>query len=129
MTTQDRKRTNRQAALFWTLSLLFAGVGGLSTLADEGHDDPAPEPTPVVEQPLELPTPAPGPILTEWPSPAVDDCGDGTRGTFGECWQQMQEDIRESLGATAHAGTLCRDGWISRSVGSGTCSHHGGVAP
>lgn len=25
------------------------------------------------------------------------------------------------------AGAICRDHWISASVGSGTCSHHGGV--
>ncbi|MFE9974620.1 hypothetical protein ACFYRD_28660 [Streptomyces hirsutus] len=25
-------------------------------------------------------------------------------------------------------GTLCRDGWVSRSSGRGTCSHHGGIA-
>lgn len=24
-------------------------------------------------------------------------------------------------------GSLCRDGWVSRSRGSGTCSHHGGI--
>ncbi len=30
--------------------------------------------------------------------------------------------------AEAHADAVCRDGWYSRSSGSGTCSHHGGVA-
>jgi hypothetical protein len=25
--------------------------------------------------------------------------------------------------------TVCADGWISNSTGSGTCSHHGGIAP
>ena len=25
------------------------------------------------------------------------------------------------------SGAVCRDGWISQSTGSGTCSHHGGV--
>jgi hypothetical protein len=25
------------------------------------------------------------------------------------------------------AGAVCRDGWVSSSTGSGTCSHHGGV--
>lgn len=25
-------------------------------------------------------------------------------------------------------GTLCRDGWVSHSIGRGTCSHHGGEA-
>ena len=28
----------------------------------------------------------------------------------------------------AFAGTLCNDGWVSPSEGSGTCSHHGGVS-
>ena len=30
--------------------------------------------------------------------------------------------------SAALAGTLCNDGWISSSSGSGTCSHHGGIA-
>ena len=25
-------------------------------------------------------------------------------------------------------GAICNDGWQSQSTGSGTCSHHGGVA-
>jgi len=28
----------------------------------------------------------------------------------------------------AFAGSICNDGWVSDSTGSGTCSHHGGVA-
>jgi|694.fasta_scaffold102616_4 hypothetical protein len=28
----------------------------------------------------------------------------------------------------AYANTLCADGWVSRSKGRGTCSHHGGIA-
>ena len=30
--------------------------------------------------------------------------------------------------SAALAGTLCNDGWVSPSSGSGTCSHHGGIA-
>ena len=30
--------------------------------------------------------------------------------------------------ASAFAGSLCNDGWVSPSTGPGTCSHHGGVA-
>lgn len=32
------------------------------------------------------------------------------------------------LAVVAHAGTLCNDGWVSPSSGSGTCSQHGGIA-
>lgn len=32
------------------------------------------------------------------------------------------------LWSMALAGTMCNDGWISSSSGSGTCSHHGGIA-
>jgi len=32
------------------------------------------------------------------------------------------------LTQAALAGTLCSDGWVSSSSGSGTCSHHGGIA-
>jgi hypothetical protein len=28
---------------------------------------------------------------------------------------------------TPALATVCRDGWVSGSSGSGTCSHHGGV--
>jgi hypothetical protein len=31
-------------------------------------------------------------------------------------------------GGTLLGGTFCTDGWISGSSGSGTCSHHGGIA-
>ena len=30
--------------------------------------------------------------------------------------------------ASAFAGSLCNDGWVSPSTGPGTCSHHGGIA-
>ncbi|MFF3085163.1 hypothetical protein ACFVRB_08950 [Streptomyces nojiriensis] len=30
--------------------------------------------------------------------------------------------------APGYPGTLCGDGWASRSSGRGTCSHHGGIA-
>ena len=33
-----------------------------------------------------------------------------------------------AVAAPAHAGSICRDGTWSASEGSGTCSHHGGVA-
>jgi|GEM_PF-1607138 len=29
---------------------------------------------------------------------------------------------------SAKIGAVCKDGWVSYSTGSGTCSHHGGVA-
>jgi len=32
------------------------------------------------------------------------------------------------LSRSASAGSICSDGWISGSTGSGTCSHHGGIA-
>ena len=28
----------------------------------------------------------------------------------------------------SYADAICKDGWKSKSEGSGTCSHHGGVA-
>lgn len=32
------------------------------------------------------------------------------------------------LATSAFAGAICNDGWVSDSTGSGTCSHHRGVA-
>ncbi len=32
-----------------------------------------------------------------------------------------------TLASRQRIGAECDDGWISRSIGSGTCSHHGGV--
>ncbi|MBK8483158.1 MAG: hypothetical protein IPL31_02060 [Saprospiraceae bacterium] len=29
--------------------------------------------------------------------------------------------------STARSGAICHDGWVSKSKGQGTCSHHGGV--
>jgi len=36
-------------------------------------------------------------------------------------------DFHQAAAAASGAGAYCRDGWVSGSVGSGTCSHHGGV--
>lgn len=33
-----------------------------------------------------------------------------------------------NLGTGGLSGTVCSDGWISGSTGSGTCSHHGGIS-
>jgi hypothetical protein len=35
-------------------------------------------------------------------------------------------DSQAQLGLV-RVGAICMDGWQSRSTGSGTCSHHGGV--
>jgi len=35
--------------------------------------------------------------------------------------------FHQAADAASNAGAYCRDGWVSGSVGSGTCSHHGGV--
>lgn len=32
------------------------------------------------------------------------------------------------LASSAYGGSICNDGWVSPSEGSGTCSYHGGVA-
>lgn len=32
------------------------------------------------------------------------------------------------VSSSARAGAICRDGWVSSSTGSGTCSHHDGVS-
>lgn len=87
-----------------------------------------------------------------------DDCGDGTTGTFAECWARIKaeasQEVRDAeasqsaaarryaaptvwptptLTATAVARppavTICSDGSVSHSTGRGTCSWHGGVAP
>ena len=33
-----------------------------------------------------------------------------------------------TLITSASAGSICNDGWVSPSEGSGTCSYHGGIA-
>ena len=33
-----------------------------------------------------------------------------------------------SYNYNSFSGSTCRDGWVSRSVGRGTCSHHGGIS-
>lgn len=84
------------------------------------------------------------------------DCGDGTRGTFAECWERIKaEASREAAvwAATAFptrqsmptawpsriptmpaltlppaGGTVSGDGSLSQSTGRGTCSWHRGIA-
>lgn len=41
--------------------------------------------------------------------------------------RRMEEAQRVLPYLDEHSGAVCRDGWVSTSVGSGTCSWHGGV--
>lgn len=97
------------------------------------------------------PEPAPEEPIRMQPGPERD-CGDGTRGTFAECWQRLQQEAlaETSRSATAQPSapsdwptfaipatpslapptvTVCVDGSLSNSTGRGTCSWHGGMAP
>jgi hypothetical protein len=87
-----------------------------------------------------------------------EDCGDGTRGTFAECWERIKVDasreaaewaatvqpthwpaptawpsraatpVVPALTLPPAVGTVCGDGTLSHSTGRGTCSWHGGIA-
>lgn len=118
----------------WAIIASPALAIGLYVSATGSTTDP-PRPAPAVSEPADTYTPEPpapdnADLSNVNPSPLQRDCGDGTTGTYGECWQRGMAEVYESLGATTPLpGMVCRDGWISRSVGSGTCSHHGGIAP
>lgn len=98
-------------------------------------------------------TPEAAPSIPDEPA---EDCGDGTRGTFTECWERIKaEASREAAAWAATAfptrqsmptawpshiptmpaltlppasGTVCGDGSLSHSTGRGTCSWRGGIA-
>lgn len=85
-------------------------------------------------------TPTPPPSIRESLEPAEQDCGDGTWGTFAECWNRAASAYRHATPTAwptptftvptlaPPAVTVCSDGSISHSTGRGTCSWHGGIA-
>lgn len=104
---------------------------------------------------------SPSPLHTEpiaSPYGPDRDCGDGTTGTFAECWARIKaeasQEVRDAAASRSAAArryaaptlwptptltattvarppavTICSDGSVSRSTGRGTCSWHGGIAP
>jgi hypothetical protein len=86
-------------------------------------------------------TPEPPVSIPDSPSSAQQDCGDGTEGTWAECWQRAHDRAVARLrtawptpstpvtvpSLAPPALTVCADGSISHSTGSGTCSWHGGI--
>ncbi|MFF4399363.1 hypothetical protein [Streptomyces sp. NPDC001480] len=103
-------------------------------------------------EPALVGTPSPAESIPETLEPAEQDCGDGTRGTFAECWARGIEEALQDLKASRSAAarrwttstalptpiasfsyqpptvTVCSDGSISHSTGRGTCSWHGGIS-
>jgi hypothetical protein len=148
VSSSDRKAM----ALGWFV--IGAPIAVIGILASGPPEEPEYE-TPVEQVQTWTPEPAPLPAEREEIVSSYgpeQDCGDGTRGTFGECWQRLQEEALAEAARSAAAQpspsdwptfsmpvatpslappavTVCADGSISHSTGRGTCSWHGGIAP
>lgn len=141
------ENSRREAALGVLICVLPITVIALWVASTRPTAEPSAYTTP--SGPAITWTPVPQVSIPEDLTPAEQDCGDGTEGTFAECWQRAREQFLARLrtdwptpsapdwptpsapvavpSLAPPALTVCADGSISHSTGSGTCSWHGGI--